>query len=793
MGAMQERTEQAQPRKAAAIAALALVGPALGTATELWAQAAMVLALGVLLIAAPPRRSPGATWLALFALIAGFGLATFLPARWIGVPEWRRIFEAEYSVTLPPTVSPQPWLSAHSGCLLFAGLSFALYLIAHQWQKEDRHRAIRIYAAGIATLVALAILAMVLKWRPPFWPEVRNSNIGFGFFPNRNQTANVIALAGILSTALAFGAFRRRRKIAWVWTGAVLLLGVGAVLAFSRAGILLFFGGIASWVIFSTAHSTSRKGAALAVAGVALALTAFFLFGGETFERFQRGKEQAAADYRLAIQPDALRLSIRTPWFGQGLGNFQPVFAMARAASADENRALHPESDWLWVAVEMGWPAALLVAAAFFLWMKQSTPFSRGSDRSLRSAAAVCGVGFALHALVDVAGHRPGSAWPAIFLAGLALHSGRQIDERRWVAPAFRLAGLTLVSIGVWWLASLRSDEVGKHAPTPGTISRLTAKMEQEIARGSRRSVFITAGEILHIQPLDAETYYKRAVLSLDRKGPSRTDVTWGPLRDFQRARFLEPNWVELCRLEGAAWLAANQLDLALDAWAEALNRSRGKAPALFDELMYESKSQPSMRAALGEIALTNPEFLLRFLPHCDRLETELSIGRLLDSDPELKSFPAPQRKRLFSLWFDRGDRPTLIAKLTENPAWLEVGWPWQAKQKALDKDFEGAYSTARKFSPPPTVPRIVSDRTPEELERAFHSRPDDFQVGLELFAAQRVAGKIEDALATLNALQNLPKHPPYLAFIESELHADRSDWEKAWNAWRRSAGPEFQ
>jgi hypothetical protein len=669
-----------------------------------------------------------------------------------------------------------------------AGIVLVLYLVANSWTKADRHHAVRVYVTGILVLAIAAIISTASGHRVPFWPKVLNSNLNFGFFPNRNQTANVLALAGIMSTALAFDSFKRRRRGAWFWTAAVVILGVGAVMAFSRAGILLFFGGIALWVIISTTQTASGKGAALGVAGIALALTGFFLFGGETFERFQRGMDHVATDYRTYIQPDALKLSLTKPWIGQGLGNFQPVFAMARSISADENRALHPESDWLWVAVEMGWPATVLIAAVFCLWLRQCRPFSKGSDRLLRSAATVCGVAFALHAAVDVSGHRPGSAWPAIVLAGLALHPDRRLAERRWVAPLFRLLGLVLVGVAFWWLASLRWDEVGKVAPTPGTVARLTEKMEAEISGGSRTKAIAAANEILRIRPLDADLYFQRGVLRA-----AKAFSIWGPLRDFQTARFLEPNWIELCQTEGAVWYSANQLNLARDAWSEALRRAGDKAPAIFEQMLSMSHSRPAMRSALGEIAQANPDFLIIFLQSADRLECELKIGQFLDSDPELKSLSSPQRKRLFASWYYRGDRSMLVSKLRTNPEWLEDGWPWLAKAYADEKDFENACMTVRKYGKAPTVPAIVPGKPLAELERAFHFRTDDFQLGLELFAAQRAAGQTVEALATLAALQEIPGSPGYLAFIEAEIRAERGEWENAWNAWRRFAGGEFK
>jgi hypothetical protein len=133
-----------------------------------------------------------------------------------------------------------------------------------------------------------------------------------------------------------------------------------------------------------------------------------------------------------------------------------------------------------------------------------------------------------------------------------------------------------------------------------------------------------------------------------------------------------------------------------------------------------------------------------------------------------------------------------LLSLLTKEPAWIEDGWPWLAMVYANEKDFERAYTTARKFGKPPTLPGLVAGSPLADLERAFHFRSEDFQLGLELFSAQRAAGQIAEALATLRALQKLPGHPAYLAFLEAEIRAERGEWENAWNAWRRFAGTGF-
>jgi O-antigen ligase/tetratricopeptide (TPR) repeat protein len=767
---------------------LAVLAPALGGSTQLWAQAALLLALAILLIVAPPRRSPGPIWITLFLAIGALSLTAFLPAQWLPVPAWRQHLNAKHEVSLPDTASPQPWLSAEAACLLFGGIILATYLLTQTWDDKSRRRALTIYAIGVLVIATAALVSHFTHHKVPFWPQTLNSSTNFGFFPNRNQTANVLALAGIVATALAYEAFERRPRTGWAWLAALIVIGTALVINYSRAGIILFALGIVGWILVAFAFSTSRKSLSLGLAGVAVLLALFFLFGGETLHRFQLQVRAPASDFRIPIQADALRLSTTAPWFGQGLGNFEPVFALHRSASAAPNRALHPESDWLWFAVEMGWPATLLLLAAFLLWLKACFPFSAGSDRPLRSAALFCGLTFALHSLIDVSGHRLGAAWPALFLASLALHPDRRLVPRPWVASAFRILGGLLIAISAWWFASLFSESVRHAAPTSPVLASLVQRIERQSSQGEFAQALETADSALRIAPLDWRIYYQRGVARL-----GTDSLPWVSARDFLTARHLEPRWAESCFGEGRLWLSIGQPELAIDAWTEALRRSGRDALSLYTQMLAATRSEFKVRHALEDMARHDRDYLLAFLQFAGRLECELEIGHLLDTDPTLQSLSFDQRQTLFVVWFERGDRELLFTRLRENPAWLAAGWPWLVRGYAQGGQFDQAYQLARQFSAPPPLPTVSPRQPLPDLEEQFRIHPDNFQDGLELYSAQRDAGKISEAVATLVALQAIPGHPAYLSFLEAGLRADLQQWEDAWNAWHRYAGNDFR
>ena len=180
---------------------------------------------------------------------------------------------------------------------------------------------------------------------------------------------------------------------------------------------------------------------------------------------------------------------------------------MARVKSVTQSRAVHPESDWLWAAVEMGWPAVALLLAGLLYGLRRCLPLGE----NLRAAAAVCAVAFALHGLVDVSGHRAGAAWPALFLFGIAMNPARPGEPRAWVAPLFRIFGGVLAALAAWWLASDRWDWGRDFAPTTRTLARLDGRLQKAKGGGDYPAMIATATEALRIAPLQWDFYFLRA------------------------------------------------------------------------------------------------------------------------------------------------------------------------------------------------------------------------------------------------------------------------------------------
>src|SRR5262249_49190260 len=155
--------------------------------------------------------------------------------------------------------------------------------------------------------------------------------------------------------------------------GAVVIL-VALVINYSRGGVLLFFGALVLWAAIEAWRRSSWK--VLAVGGsLVLVLVSLVLLGGGVFAGRFAGGADSEVGFRVLIWHDTLALVHASPWCGVGLGNFTALFPFFRQASLNQQTVLHPESDWLLLAAELGWAGvALAVGVAFFL-LRRAFPF----------------------------------------------------------------------------------------------------------------------------------------------------------------------------------------------------------------------------------------------------------------------------------------------------------------------------------------------------------------------------------------------------------------------------------
>jgi hypothetical protein len=255
-------------------------------------------------------------------------------------------------------------------------------------------------------------------------------------------------------------------------------------------------------------------------------------------------------------------------------------------------------------------------------------------------------------------------------------------------------------------------------------------------------------------------------------------------LEDFRRARFLEPNAFEIPFQEGVVWLAS-QPSLALGAWQEALRRGGAQRLEGFGQMLALATQQnPAVRHGLEQLAVASHDLALVYLQGVAGADFKSALHDLLARDPNLETFPSDEKERLFALWEERGDPEELIGATDAHPDWMKDGWRAIGRYHASKKRFRKAFEIVERFGNSPAMPQSTGESSIAQLEQAFQSRPDDYEIGYQLYREQMKTGRIDDALMTVRHFTERPDCPAYFRYLEAKAWGAKENWERGWNAW---------
>ncbi len=759
----------------ATVALLPVLACFLGGATQKWEEGLVITLLALCLLVRPPRFSLGVltnlVLLTLFILAA----VAFLPARWFFQPEWRAAFVNDFGIQLPSTLTPQPWITLSCLVSFAAGLSWLFLVSTQDLELREARFQLRLFTSGIALLAAICIAFYFAHTTLPFWHNEQN----FGPFPNRNETGDLFGLTAVIILACGQDDLRKGRKRWIVWILALVLIVAAIILNFSRSGIGILVAGSAFWLGAFAFRQRSPSRLALGVSFLLLLLTALLLFGGQTFERFHLrdfGGASISTDFRWRIFHDTFRLIRDSPWCGIGLGNFESIFAIFRDASLSGPRALHPESDWLWLWTELGWPAVVLTIIGIALLISRVFPLREGTNQGYRLAAFIAALLFAIHGIVDVSGHRVGTAFAAVFLLGLSRHQPLSLKTSRWTSILFRFVGLVLLGAGLSLVVAARGEKL-----LPGSVGVSNAKQLSAVAdrEGNFSETIALTTRVLRWAPLDGQLYLARAIAEVELK------ETTNAVDDFRRARFLEPIAYEVPLAEGNAWLPYRPV-LAVTAWREALRRAGPLRPEVYVSMLSDaSLRSPQVSPILEAIGLSEHDLALPYLNRVSDASFNRALAQLLRNDPNLQSFSETEKLALFAFWSERGDPEEISRAVEQHPDWLRYAWLGMAKYKASKDDFRAAYELTQRYGEPVALPRVATNFSLRDLEKRFHAAPANYGIGYELYRAQMQNSRVDDALLTAHHFSERTSSPAYFHFLEAQCWAEKQNWERAWNAWQ--------
>lgn len=257
-----------------------------------------------------------------------------------------------------------------------------------------------------------------------------------GTFINRNHFAAYLAVALPVALWLAMNRSGTGRALRNLRERILHLSGA--------SGFAVVFGGIAAGAIWAgVLLSRSRGGLAVALVSTVLAMALFsrhrrmMVIAGAVVlvpvallmwqqvavpgDRFATESGQLRSlNSRLPVWEVSTSITRDYPVVGAGMGTFEAVFELYRPPGI-RGRWDRAHNDWLQLAVEMGWIAAILGLAGTIVVIRSGWRAGRvGTPEGLLAACIAAGItAAALHAAVDFPARIPAYAVQLAFLVGL--------------------------------------------------------------------------------------------------------------------------------------------------------------------------------------------------------------------------------------------------------------------------------------------------------------------------------------------------------------------------------------
>lgn len=762
-----------------------------GAGREPWSKSLALLAMGLVIVIAPPRfhlRSVPTITLLCLALAPVSGL---LPAAWFGsLEDWRLRLINEWSVPLSSSVSPEFWTTLESWLVLVSAVVWFWSCLGQNFSDSGRKLVLRILSVFGLVLAVTSLLEFNALLPMPWWPRSRDTTmaVGLGPFANHNHASSFFAFCCVLSAAAAYDSFRHKSRW-WIAHIVSLLLQLTCILVnTSRAGLMLFFVGMTLWLATAAMKRGLLRKMMVSMALVLSVGSLVLVAGGQLSERLKARPvtEMLSSDLRWQLAEESLSAVAKTPWTGRGLGLFEKTLPLVSSSPFPDARPLHPESDVLWLLFEGGL-LLLIPTLVFVAWYASSTgpwvsrrkkqSHSSRSGRRVRKAFAIAVALMMTHAIFDVPLHGVGYFLVFSVVAAQGLRARRLGGLMGPLGVwGFRLAGILVAGFGLLGLASSTGLTDKGFA---SAARRLEKQAVEELDKGRRTESLALVQRAIELTPLDYRLHYLRAQLHLEmRSGHEKA------LFDFGCSRAIEPRFGPLCIEEGRYWLYFDP-KLALIPWREALKRyPSGFLNVIphYQSIVIYAEPYPEIMRPLWKIADSVPLQLV-FLSR-QTVKGELwdqCLKDFLDQHAGLQGLNRQQINFLFYNWRIKGSQPALVEYLKKNPRLQEFGWQVLSHDLAQSGQFEAAYRLAGKFLTMPARSASLTAADIPRLERAYLFNPVDALPGVELYYAQRASGDLKSARATLEKVMQLPTAPSFLKREMAAVLADSGDMRGAW------------
>lgn len=412
--------------------------------------ASMFLMLALILLATLLRG--GNRSVALIALEwLALALALALAAQWLGGASVQRTVSIADLGALGLLVLGPAWLPvmqlaagrfqvpSASAFSILAGVPMAVSMLAAL--SADAHQAATVRKTWLSVALSQAAFGLTqLSGAEALHFGLSTLEPVIGTYASKNTFANLLVMAiplavwqfvdGLSGIDSAHGVRRdRNRKSLLGWGAAIFLLIVTVMLTTSRTGIvtgLLVF--VLSVVLLAPRRSQSRWSAwGWSAGAVALVVVALLAGGLDWASRFDAERLASDYDFRASMRSAAAGAAWNGLPLGSGLGSFAWVSAGFQPVEAGRFWFDLAHNDYMQLLTETGLAGALLIVAAFWLFLRRGWILLRLAGGASASAAreakaALAGglglLAFGLHAWVDYPFHIPANAMMAATLLG---------------------------------------------------------------------------------------------------------------------------------------------------------------------------------------------------------------------------------------------------------------------------------------------------------------------------------------------------------------------------------------
>jgi len=337
--------------------------------------------------------------------------------------------------SLPVSLSPNDSIASILNLLP----ATAMLLLTLQLSVSQRRRLVATFI-GLATFSTVLGIAQMAGGRGSqlrFY-AITNPDMAVGVFANGNHNATLLlcalAYVGYLMTRSVTKTRSREARVAMFISAVVaifMIMGIGLVGAIAGYGLLIPV--ILGALLIYRRASVGRIGwkwasAAVAFFGIAVLLAFVGPFSTDELAA-QFGSDPISRSSMAATTVQAIGTTL--PW-GTGLGTFPDVYRWFedpfRPSTVFVN---HAHNDYLEVALDMGVPGILLIAA-FLAWFARAALRAWRNDRdggNMARAASLAILVILLHSLVEYPLRTP--ALSAVFAMSCALMLPAVVRRRR--------------------------------------------------------------------------------------------------------------------------------------------------------------------------------------------------------------------------------------------------------------------------------------------------------------------------------------------------------------------------